>query len=163
MVGNQLDEYNTTFNHLLRKCSWNHDEQGTMQLYRRGLMASLLRRMLDQDDHPDTLDGWQDLAIKYQGRGMAKIQASRKRTSCNCSTESETTNKSVQRIAWMWMSQKPPKTTRREGFVTFANSQGISRRIARKGWLRRPKEGSHQHRHIKLRWLMKKKKTPSLQ
>jgi hypothetical protein len=70
MVGDQLDEYNTTFNHLLRKCGWNRDEQGMMQLYRRGLMASLLRRMLDQDDHPDTLDGWQDLAIKYQGRWL---------------------------------------------------------------------------------------------
>jgi hypothetical protein len=33
MVGDQLDEYNTTFNHLLRKCGWNRDEQGTMQLY----------------------------------------------------------------------------------------------------------------------------------
>jgi hypothetical protein len=33
MVGDQLDEYNTTFNHLLRKCGWNRDEQGTIQLY----------------------------------------------------------------------------------------------------------------------------------
>jgi hypothetical protein len=41
-----------------------------MQLYRRGLMASLLRRMLDQDDCPVTLNGWQDLAIKYQGRWL---------------------------------------------------------------------------------------------
>jgi hypothetical protein len=70
MVGNLLDEYNTTFNHLLRKCGWNRDEQGTMQLYQRGLMASLLQRMLDQDDHPTTLNGWQDLAIKYQGRWL---------------------------------------------------------------------------------------------
>jgi hypothetical protein len=70
MAGDQLDKYNTTFNHLLRKCGWNRDEQGTMQLYQRGLMASLLRRMLDQDDHPTTLDRWQDLAIKYQGRWL---------------------------------------------------------------------------------------------
>jgi hypothetical protein len=70
MAGDQLDEYNTTFNHLLRKCGWNCDEQGTMQLYRRGLMESLLRRMLDQDNCPTTLDGWQDLAIKYQGRWL---------------------------------------------------------------------------------------------
>jgi hypothetical protein len=70
MVGDQLNKYNTASNHLLRKCRWNHDEQGTMQLYRRGLMASLLRRMLDQDDHPNTLNGWQDLAIKYQGRWL---------------------------------------------------------------------------------------------
>jgi hypothetical protein len=41
-----------------------------MQLYCRGLIASLLRRVLDQDDHPNTLDGWQDLAIKYQGKWL---------------------------------------------------------------------------------------------
>jgi hypothetical protein len=70
MTGDQLDMYNTTFNHLLQKCGWNHDEQGTMQLYQRGLIASLLRRMLDQDDRPATLDGWQDLAIKYQGKWL---------------------------------------------------------------------------------------------
>jgi hypothetical protein len=33
-------------------------------------MASLLRRMLDQDDRPIMLNGWQDLAIKYQGRWL---------------------------------------------------------------------------------------------
>jgi hypothetical protein len=33
-------------------------------------MASLLQRMLDQDDHPTMLNGWQDLAIKYQGRWL---------------------------------------------------------------------------------------------
>jgi hypothetical protein len=70
MVRDQLDEYNTAFNHLLRKCGWNWDEQGTMQLYRRGLMTSLLQRMLDQDDCPNTLNGWQDLAIKYQGKWL---------------------------------------------------------------------------------------------
>jgi hypothetical protein len=68
MTGDQLDMYNTTFNHLLWKCGWNCDEQGTMQLYQRGLITSLLQRMLDQDNHPATLDGWQDLAIKYQGK-----------------------------------------------------------------------------------------------
>jgi hypothetical protein len=26
--------------------------------------------MLDQDDHPTMLNGWQDLAIKYQGRWL---------------------------------------------------------------------------------------------
>jgi hypothetical protein len=70
MIGDQLNAYNTTFNQLLQKCGWNHDEQGTMQLYCRGLIASLLRRMLDQDNCPDTLNGWQDLAIKYQGKWL---------------------------------------------------------------------------------------------
>jgi hypothetical protein len=70
MTGDQLDVYNTTFNHLLQKCGWNRNKQGTMQLYQRGLIVSLLRRMLDQDDCPATLDGWQDLAIKYQGKWL---------------------------------------------------------------------------------------------
>jgi hypothetical protein len=70
MTGDQLNVYNTTFNQLLQKCGWNCDEQGTMQLYHRGLIVSLLRRMLDQDSHPGTLDGWQDLAIKYQGKWL---------------------------------------------------------------------------------------------
>jgi hypothetical protein len=70
MTSDQLNMYNTTFNQLLWKCGWNCDEQETMQLYHRGLTAGLLRRMLDQDDHPDTLDGWQDLAIKYQGKWL---------------------------------------------------------------------------------------------
>jgi hypothetical protein len=26
--------------------------------------------MLDQDEHPNTLNGWQDLAIKYQGKWL---------------------------------------------------------------------------------------------
>jgi hypothetical protein len=70
ITGDQLNTYNTTFNQLLRKCKWNRDEQGTMQLYHRGLIASLLKRMLNQDNCPDTLDGWQDLAIKYQGKWL---------------------------------------------------------------------------------------------
>jgi hypothetical protein len=41
-----------------------------MQLYHRGLITSLLKRMLDQDNRPDTLNGWQDLAIKYQGKWL---------------------------------------------------------------------------------------------
>jgi hypothetical protein len=57
MAGNELNMYNTTFNQLLWKCEWNCDEQGTMQLYRQELMAILLKRMLEQDHHPDTLDG----------------------------------------------------------------------------------------------------------
>jgi hypothetical protein len=70
MTGDQLNTYNTTFNQLLQKCGWNCDEQGTMQLYHRGLIASLLKRMLDQDNCPNTLNGWQDLAIKYQGKWL---------------------------------------------------------------------------------------------
>jgi hypothetical protein len=41
-----------------------------MQLYRRGLTAGLLKQMLDQDKRHDTLDEWQDLAIRYQGRWL---------------------------------------------------------------------------------------------
>jgi hypothetical protein len=70
IIGSDLGAYNTTFNQLIHKCGWNANEQGTMQLYQRGLIAILLKRMLEQDDCPNTLDGWQDLAIKYQGKWL---------------------------------------------------------------------------------------------
>jgi Zinc knuckle len=45
------------------------DEEGTMSTYRHGLSASLLHDILfKQDSRPKTLKGWQDLAIKYQGK-----------------------------------------------------------------------------------------------
>jgi hypothetical protein len=74
MTGLELDVYNTQFNQLLRKCGWKHNEEGTMQMYCRGLTAPLLRRMLEQDNHPNTLNGWQDLAIKYQGKWLEAQQ-----------------------------------------------------------------------------------------
>jgi hypothetical protein len=90
----------------------------------------------------------------------ARIQASRKHTFCSYSTKDATSNTPVQKIAWTWMSQKPPKATRKEGFATSVNSQGTSEGTVKRGWPRKPKGGSHKYRHDKLRWLTKKKKTP---
>jgi Retrotransposon gag protein len=69
MQGTNLDAYNITFNQLIRQCGWKPDEEGTMSTYRYGLSASLLCNILfKQDFWPNTLQGWQELAVKYQGK-----------------------------------------------------------------------------------------------
>jgi hypothetical protein len=69
MQGTKLDAYNVTFNQLIRQCGWMPDEEGTMSTYCHGLSPSLLHDILfKQDSRPKMLKGWQDLAIKYQGK-----------------------------------------------------------------------------------------------
>jgi Retrotransposon gag protein/Zinc knuckle len=69
MQGTELDKYNVTFNQLIHQCGWKADEEGTMSTYRHGLAAPLLKDiLLKQDAWPTTLEGWQELAIKYQGK-----------------------------------------------------------------------------------------------
>jgi Retrotransposon gag protein/Zinc knuckle len=69
MHGTELDVYNVMFNQLIRQCGWRPDEEGTMSKYCHGLSAPLLHDMLfKQDSRPDTLQGWQELALKYQGK-----------------------------------------------------------------------------------------------
>jgi Zinc knuckle/Retrotransposon gag protein len=65
----ELDTYNVAFNQLIRQCGWRPDEEGTMFKYHHGLSTPLLRDILfKQDAHPNTLQGWQELALKYQGK-----------------------------------------------------------------------------------------------
>jgi Retrotransposon gag protein len=65
----ELDTYNVMFNQLIRQCRWRPDEEGTMSTYRHGLSAPLLCDILfKQDSRPTTLQGWQELALKYQGK-----------------------------------------------------------------------------------------------
>jgi hypothetical protein len=69
MHGTELDAYNITFNQLIWQCGWKPDEEGTMSKYRHRLSAPLLRDILfKQDSCPTTLQGWQDLALRYQGK-----------------------------------------------------------------------------------------------
>jgi hypothetical protein len=69
MHGTELDAYNITFNQLIHQCGWKPDEEGTMSKYRHGLAAPLLQDILfKQDTRPNTLQGWQELALKYQGK-----------------------------------------------------------------------------------------------
>jgi Zinc knuckle len=65
----ELDMYNVTFNQLICQCGWRPDEEGTMSKYHHGLSAPLLHDILfKQDSCPNTLRGWQELALKYQGK-----------------------------------------------------------------------------------------------
>jgi hypothetical protein len=61
-----LTKYISKFNELQRKAGWDVDMEGTMQYFRRGLTEGLLYSMLKAvGPHPNTLDGWQQLAIQH--------------------------------------------------------------------------------------------------
>jgi Retrotransposon gag protein len=69
MHGTELDAYNVAFNQLIRQCGWRPDKEGTMSKYHHGLATPLLCDILfKQDSCPNTLRGWQELALKYQGK-----------------------------------------------------------------------------------------------
>jgi hypothetical protein len=72
MEPNQLDKYNAKFNLLAKLAGWEHDRQGTMRLWRQGLVKPLLDAILSQRSRPDTLEEWQDLANEEQGRWLKK-------------------------------------------------------------------------------------------
>ena len=63
MIGEDLDTYNSKFNHLIELAEWGEDDQGTTLLYRRGLKNGLHRAILEKTSPwPTTLIGWQDAA-----------------------------------------------------------------------------------------------------
>jgi Zinc knuckle len=72
MAPNQLDDYNAKFNLLTKLAGWERDGQGTMRLWRQGLVKPLLDAILSQQARPDTLDEWQELANEEQGRWLEK-------------------------------------------------------------------------------------------
>jgi hypothetical protein len=61
-----LTKYISKFNELWRKAGWNVDVEGTMWYFHRGLTKGLLYSMLKAvGPHPNTLDGWQQLAVQH--------------------------------------------------------------------------------------------------
>jgi hypothetical protein len=61
-----LTKYISKFNKLCRKARWDADAEGTMQYFCRGLTEGLLYSMLKAvGPHPNTLDGWQQLAVQH--------------------------------------------------------------------------------------------------
>jgi hypothetical protein len=72
MEPNKLDDYNAKFNQLVKLAGWEHNGQGTMCLWRQGLVKPLLEAILSQRDRPDTLEEWQSLANEEQGRWLEK-------------------------------------------------------------------------------------------
>jgi Retrotransposon gag protein len=61
-----LTKYISKFNELRRKARWDADAEGTMRYFRRGLTEGLLYSMLKAiGPRPNTLDGWQQLAVQH--------------------------------------------------------------------------------------------------
>jgi Retrotransposon gag protein len=59
-----LTKYISKFNELRRKVGWDVDAEGTMRYFCQGLTEGLLYSMLKAvSPRPNTLDGWQQLAV----------------------------------------------------------------------------------------------------
>jgi hypothetical protein len=72
MEPNKLDDYNAKFNQLVKLAGWECDGQGTMHLWRQGLVRPLLEAILSQRDRPNMLEEWQSLANDEQGWWLEK-------------------------------------------------------------------------------------------
>ena len=62
MAGNDIDTYNTRFNHLLACSGWPRGDKGTMERYHRGLRQGIALKIYDKTPMPQTLDEWQEAA-----------------------------------------------------------------------------------------------------
>jgi hypothetical protein len=66
MVGDDLDEYTTSFNDLLEEAGFEANAQGTIIQYRAGLKEALHMTILNREwPRPDTLADWQEAARKH--------------------------------------------------------------------------------------------------
>ena len=62
MSGNNINTYNTRFNHLLVHSGWPQGDKGTMERYCRGLQRGIALKIYDKTPMPQTLDEWQEAA-----------------------------------------------------------------------------------------------------
>ena len=62
MSGNNIDTYNTWFNHLLARSGWPRGDKGTMERYRCGLQWGIALKIYNKTPMPQTLDEWQEAA-----------------------------------------------------------------------------------------------------
>jgi hypothetical protein len=69
------DEYIAEFNELSRKAHWDHDNRGTIELFKQGLPVIIHRRILGRDTIPQTMPQWQEQLRKEVERSRL-IQAS---------------------------------------------------------------------------------------
>ena len=62
MSGNDIDTYNTCFNHLLVRSGWPQGDKGTMERYHHGLRQGIALKIYDKNPMLQTLDEWQEVA-----------------------------------------------------------------------------------------------------
>jgi hypothetical protein len=54
------DKYIAEFNELSRKAHWDHDNRGTIELFKQGLPVNIHRRILGRDTIPRNMPQWQE-------------------------------------------------------------------------------------------------------
>ena len=64
MDGWNIDTYNVTFNRLAAAAGWESDAQGTIARYRSGLRNVVHRKILERENWPVDMVGWQEAAQK---------------------------------------------------------------------------------------------------
>jgi hypothetical protein len=69
------DEYIAEFNELSRKAHWDHDNRGTVELFKQGLPVIIHRRILGRDTIPQTMPQWQE-QLRREVERSRLIQAS---------------------------------------------------------------------------------------
>ena len=62
MIGNDIDTYNTKFNHLLTQSGSPRGDKGTIERYHRGLRRGIALKIYDKNPMPQSLDEWQEAA-----------------------------------------------------------------------------------------------------
>ena len=62
MTGNNIDTYNTRFNHLLTWSAWPRGDKGMIERYQRGLRRGIALKIYDKTPMPQNLDEWQEAA-----------------------------------------------------------------------------------------------------
>ena len=72
MVGNDIDTYNTRFNHLLVWLGWPQGDKGTIERYRRGLQQDIALKLYNKNPMPQNLDEWQE-AVRAEVLQQAQI------------------------------------------------------------------------------------------
>ena len=64
MEGWNIDTYNVTFNRLAAAAGWESDAQGTIARYRSGLHNIIHHKILERENWPVDMAGWQEAAQK---------------------------------------------------------------------------------------------------
>ena len=62
MAGNNIDTYNTRFNHLLTWSGWPQGDKGTIEQYHCSLRQGITLKIYDKNPMPQSLDEWQEAA-----------------------------------------------------------------------------------------------------
>ena len=62
MAGNNIDTYNTKFNHLLARSGWPRGNKGTIERYHHSLRWGIALKIYDKNPMPQSLDEWQEAA-----------------------------------------------------------------------------------------------------